>query len=89
MEKLNKDNLEVYIQRLELLDMSHLGPAQVENKPDIEESEEDEEAVSFDARTHLAHFRRTVSFYAVYFNKWTFCPVTDNASTNIKISQLS
>ena len=48
-----------------------------------------EEAIVFDAESHLQHFREILGYYSTEFDNWTTCLIADNVRVNKTISNLS
>lgn len=48
---------------------------------------EDDEATNFNAQTHISFFRSNMEFFGCSFDDWVVCLISDNCSTNHKISR--
>lgn len=69
--------------------MAHVKTTGDNEKSDFDAEMSHEEATTFDARTHVEHFKDVfTNFYGLDVCKWAVCQVADNCSTNKKVAQL-
>lgn len=73
-----------HVQQLALLAMSPMAKLYTEDKSDEKDCED--ETVSFNAATHLQFFEDNFKYFDCSFADWCVCMISDNCSTNRKIS---
>eukprot|EP00171_Calliarthron_tuberculosum_P001364 IDg1364t1 len=73
----------VMVPRLALLAIAPMGPAGSSSEDDNDAAE----ATTFNTESHLKFFKDTFDVFQLSFSKWCLALISDNTSTNIKISR--